>query len=64
MLSASRGGDVLGGLVVELDQHAHPGGALHQGGDGAGSVGSDDQVAFPVARARPGLRPRRVVRRC
>ena len=46
-------GDVVGGLVVELDQHPHPGGALDQGGDRAGAVGADDQVAFPVAGHGP-----------
>jgi hypothetical protein len=46
-------GDVVGGLVVEFDQHSHPGAALDQGGDRAGAVGADDQVTFPVAGHRP-----------
>ena len=44
---------MFGGLVVELDEHPHPGGAFDQGGHRAGAVGADDQVAFPVAGHGP-----------
>src|SRR5579864_8871261 len=42
--------DMFGGAILELDQHAHAGGALHQRGDGAGAALPDDQVSLPVAR--------------
>src|SRR4029079_10109045 len=45
--------DVVGGAVVELDQHPHPGRTLDQGGHTTGPAGTDDQIAFPVAGDRP-----------
>src|SRR4029079_1350044 len=45
--------DVVGGAVVEADQHPHPGGTLDEGGDLAGPAGADDQRAFLVSGDRP-----------
>ena len=44
---------MLSGLPLELDQHAHAGGALDEGGDGAGLVGADDEVALRKTVACP-----------
>jgi hypothetical protein len=41
--------DVVGGLVVEADQHPQPGGSFDQCRHLGGAVCADDQVAFPVA---------------
>ena len=45
----------------QVQQHREPGGALDERAD-RGAVEPDDQVAFPVARARRGRRPRRAAR--
>src|SRR5258706_5618455 len=42
--------DMLGGFVLELDDHPEPGGPLDEGGGLAGVAGTDDQIAFPMAR--------------
>jgi len=43
---------MFGGAILELDQHAHAGGALHQRGDGAGAAlpddGGSDRSALPA----------------
>jgi hypothetical protein len=46
-------GDVFGVPGVDLDQHPVAGGALDQGGHGAGAARADDQVALPVAGHGP-----------
>jgi hypothetical protein len=42
-------GDMRGGVVVEFDEHAHPGAAFHDRRDRARVVLAEDEVAFPVA---------------
>ena len=61
---ADASGDVVGGLVVEFDQHPEPGGTLHQRGHGRAAVFPDDEIAFPNGRARLGRQPRPAVERC
>ena len=51
--------DVVGGAILELDQHPQAGGTLHQRGHRAGPPGADEQVAFPVAGNRPTIFPGR-----
>lgn len=47
-------GDVAGGLVLELDEHAEARSALHQGGYGAQALLPDDQV--PLRKTMSDLR--------
>ena len=37
--------------VGQVEQHRVPGGAFHECADGGLPLGTDDQVAFPVARS-------------
>ena len=55
MVSARRAATWAAVLLVELDQHAEAGGALHHAGHRAGAAGADDQVAFPMAGNGPVL---------